>query len=225
MKKNTLLYLDSHLVELAKKKGLNLSKVMEDTLNEILFERRGLGELSFWEFLVKMKDEMECEMYFLPFQVKRLRLENIGVFDRFEADFKKDDVNLIYGGGGAGKSTILRSIAYCFGIENKYFKEPGRLGKTGQIEVEVYPNSNLVTAEVKEGSIKTHFHNAGCILLDEPFARLNSRRAEAFLKQLTKLQKQVIVASKYEREALKDKNTILLRTDPADHTRTITMKQ
>jgi len=216
MKKNTLLYLDSHLVALAKKNGLNLSKLMEDTLNGILADRRAFGELSFWEYLTKMKDMDLCEMFFLPFQVNHLKLENIGVFDSFEAGFNRDEVNLICGRNATGKSTILRSIAYWFGIESWYFRKPSILGKNWRITIEIYPHSNLTTAELKEDTIKTRFNNAGCILLDDPFQMLNSKKVKTFLRQLAKLRKQIIITTIWEKTAedLQNKNIIRLKTEP-----------
>jgi RecA-family ATPase len=55
------------------------------------------------------------EAYLLPFQIESLKLENVRPFQDFEAKFRKDALNVIYGPCGSGKSTIIRSILFAFG--------------------------------------------------------------------------------------------------------------
>jgi hypothetical protein len=63
----------------------------------------------------------EDKLVLLPLQIKHVRLEGIGPFRFFEAQFRRDQLNVLFGLGGAGKSVVLRSIALCFGIPNCNF--------------------------------------------------------------------------------------------------------
>jgi len=74
--------------------------------------------------------------FYIPFELKRVILRDVGVFDRFEAEFK--DFNVVYGADGTGKTTFVRSIAYALDLYR--YREEELLKKDsfhGDIEVEV----------------------------------------------------------------------------------------
>jgi hypothetical protein len=154
----------------------------------------------------------EDKLVLLPLQIKHVRLENIGPFKLFKAQFRKDQVNLLFGLGGAGKSVILRSIALCFGIGNKHFQHVGRMGRSGKIDIEVYPFGNHISMKGREASLKTRLANAQCVLLDEPFDYLTASKARRLVDTLRRMRKQVIPASKRSdiKDAIPSRNTILI---------------
>lgn len=154
----------------------------------------------------------EDKLVLLPLQIKHVRLENVGPFKLFEAQFSRDQVNLLFGLGGAGKSVVLRSIALCFGIPNKYFQHVGRIGRSGRIDIEVYPFGNHVFMKGREASLKTRLLNAQCVLLDESFDYLVPSKARRLVDALRRMRKQVILASKlsYVKDAVPSKNTVLI---------------
>jgi DNA repair exonuclease SbcCD ATPase subunit len=145
-------------------------------------------------------------------QIKHARLENIGRFKLFQAQFRKDQVNLLFGLGGAGKSVILRSIALCFGIGNRHFQQVGRMGRAGKIDIGVYPFGNHVFMTARQASLKTRLANAQCVLLDEPFDYLTAIKARRLVDTLRRMRKQVILAStrSYIKDAVPSRNTILI---------------
>jgi hypothetical protein len=156
----------------------------------------------------------EDKLVLLPLQIRHVRLENIGPFRLFEAQFRRDQVNLLFGLGGAGKSVILRSIALCFGIPNKYFQHVGRMGRSGKIDIEVYPFGNSVFMKGREASLKTRFLNAQCLLLDEPFGYLAPSEARRLVDMLRRMRKQAMLALKlsYVKDAVPSRNTIMIST-------------
>jgi len=103
MKKNTLLYLDGDLVERAKRENINISQLAEDALRQALninsprtaheFIRRVLADAG-------RENAFRGEAYLLPFRIESLKLENVGPFNRFEAEFSRDTLNFIFGLGG-----------------------------------------------------------------------------------------------------------------------------
>ena len=157
---------------------------------------------------------LEDKLVLLPLQIRYVRLENIGPFRLFEAQLRRDQVNLLFGLGGVGKSVVLRSIALCFGIPNKYFQDVGRMGRSGRIDIEVYPFGNRVSMKGREASLKTRFLNAQCVLLDEPFDYLVPSKARRLVEALKRMRKQVILASRssYIKDAVPSRNRILIRT-------------
>jgi hypothetical protein len=118
----------------------------------------------------------------------------------------------LFGLGGAGKSVILRSIALCFGIGNKYFQQVGRMGRSGKIDMEVYPFGNRVFMTARQANLKTRLKNAQCVLLDEPFDYLAASKARQLVDTLRRMRKQVILASarSYVKDAIPSRNTILI---------------
>jgi len=92
-KKNTLLYLDSDLVEKAKTENINISKLAEDALRTALDMKRPVTVEEHVQRILKDADvttheSFYQETYLLPFQIESLALDNIGPFEKFETRFR-----------------------------------------------------------------------------------------------------------------------------------------
>lgn len=90
MKKRTFVYLNSGLVERARKENINISGLTEEALRqslEIEKPRTALEHLR--ELLADVGNEtsMYGDVYFTPFQIQSLTLTKVGPFDNFQADF------------------------------------------------------------------------------------------------------------------------------------------
>ena len=91
-KTNTLLYLDSDLVERAKRHNINISELTKEALKQALEkERPRTAQEHLRKLLVEIGSETSFygETYFLPFQIESLRLTKVGLFDNFEAHFSR----------------------------------------------------------------------------------------------------------------------------------------
>ena len=80
--------------------------------------------------------------FFLPYKINKIKLRDVGIFDRFEIDFKS--FNVVHGSCGKGKTTLFRSIAYAFDLE-KYPKDLllRKDSHCGNIEIEFTKRSSL----------------------------------------------------------------------------------
>lgn len=132
MKKNTMITLEEELVKKAKALGINISEVTSQA--------------------VKVEMEVRRTSYLIP-MVKKLRLRNTGPFKNVELGFT-NGINIIYGLGGSGKSTIILSLAHAFRHESEQELPTITHGeKNGRIEIEVFPQKIVrVLSRKKEKS-------------------------------------------------------------------------
>jgi len=194
MKKNTLLYLDSNLVERAKRENINISRLAEDALREALkitvprtareYLQRVLGdagrELAFYG-----------EAYLVPFQIESLRLENVGPFAEFEIEFSKDSINVIYGSSGSGKSIIVRSILLAFGKQHTYFTK----SENGKITLKLFQDQDFVIVTTNERNSPDVARGYKCLVADNVFQRLPRSMIHAFCEEMKGLRIQIIVTA------------------------------
>jgi len=195
MKKNTLLYLDSNLVERAKKENINISRLTEEALKqalEITTPRTAQEHLRKMLAEVGNENSFYGETYFLPFQVESLRLTKVGLFDNFETHFRRGSINVIYGSCGSGKSTILRSILYAFGIRHRYFD--GRVFHDGTITLKLFPKQNSTKIAGIESSTNTA-RGYQCLIADDPLKRLPRGIIAPFFVELKRLEIQVMLTA------------------------------
>lgn len=100
MKKNTLIYLEKNLVKRAKENKINISKITENALKEVLEEYRDRHDPSYiFE---------NSEKTFLPYQIKKITIKQYAMFKNIEFSFKK--TNLILGKNASGKTLLLKAI-------------------------------------------------------------------------------------------------------------------
>jgi predicted ATP-dependent endonuclease of OLD family len=190
-KKNTLLYLEDNLVRSAKQYGINISKLAEDAIKSSLFPILSHGqriELDFDGYIKSMEGEKKA--FFLPFEIKRAKLSNIGPHK--ELDVKLGKLNIILGKNGSGKTILLRAIASSLGFDDIYkdnmIKEES---KKGEISVELKGNYASVVLE----SAKEPQRSFKCLLVDDPFNRLDRQVRKKLLEYLKRLDVQVIATS------------------------------
>ena len=89
--------------------------------------------------------------FFIPYELRRVRLRNVGVFDSFEAEFK--DFNVVYGSRGTGKTTLVKSIAHVLDLDSYPDEELLKKGEFyGDIEVELI--KSLLAYSVLRKSMK-----------------------------------------------------------------------
>lgn len=195
MKKNTLLYLDSDLVERAKREKLNISRLTEEALKQALeittpktskeHLRRLLAE-------VGNESSLYGETYLLPFQIQSLRLIKVGLFDNFETSFSRNSINLIHGLCGSGKSTIIRSILFAFGIRHRYFTE--KAYDTGTISVKVFPGQDSINITGMNSSQNT-LRGYKCLIADDPLERIPKDMIVPLFAELKRLGIQIILTA------------------------------
>ena len=195
-KKNTLLYLDSHLVDLAKKYNINISKITEDAIKSNLFLSKEGETWDYEEYMELLCEKEEC--FFLPFQIKEVYLSNIGVFEDKKIKFK-EGMNLVIGENATGKTTLLRAIAESFGvIKSKYpLLRNNEKKKTYNGKIEITTTSNKLTTgyALKDGKVTTIRDNQ-CILIDDPHGIMTEKNKNNFLKWLSKKYNcQIIITS------------------------------
>lgn len=199
-KKNTLLYLDEELVETAKRLGLNLSNITESAIKSAVFPQLSEGErrlIDFEGYLEDLKKQKRC--FSLPFQIKKLELENIGPIRNFETAF--DSFNFVVGPNASGKTTLIRSITYACGFDEA-FGEVKRESKKDPIitrgeekgEISVTPAlERKLTVKLGKGSEKNV--KSGCLLFDDPLTRFDRGQAQEAIQHLKELSHQIIATS------------------------------
>jgi post-segregation antitoxin (ccd killing protein) len=214
MKKNTLLYLDSDLVERAKRENINISRLVEDTLRQALnistprtareHIRRVLADAG-------RENAFYGEAYLLPFQIKSLKLENVGPFEEFEAEFSKDAINVIFGLGGSGKSFIIRSILLAFGRHHRYFQT----SDSGKVALKLFPDQASVSVTTSADNQSDITRGYKCLLVDGVFQRAPRNMTHALYEEMKNLRIQIIATASTPidpSKLLKDTHVITLKS-------------
>lgn len=195
MKKRTFVYLNSGLVERARRENINISGLTEEALRqslEIEKPRTALEHLR--ELLADVGNEtsMYGDVYFTPFQIQSLTLTKVGPFDNFQADFCRNSINLIYGPCGSGKSTMIRSILLVFGIRHRYFTN--RVFADGKIKLRLFPNQDSININ----SIETHANATRgyqCLIADDALERLPKNVIAPLFTEVKRLRVQIIMTA------------------------------
>jgi len=195
-KKNTLLYLDEGLVKKAKELKLNLSEISENAIKLHLFPMLSIGEkasIDFNEYLRTLEKEKRC--FFLPFELKKIKIKNIGIITNLEIKFDKQTI--IEGNFGEGKTTLIKSVANVFGYDIPNFhKILSSRKKPYEINVVIKPESKINLSFNEEG-LNTFKQNRTirCIIIDEPMDILSLNLKNEFLSYLSSLNTQIILTN------------------------------
>jgi len=195
MKKNTLLYLDSDLVERAKRENLNISRLTEEALKQALeITTPKTAKEHLRRLLAEVGNESSFygETHLLPFQIESLELTKVGPLNHFEAHFRRNSINVIHGSCGSGKSTIIRSILCAFGIRHKYFTE--KAYDTGAISVKLFPGQDSIKITGMNSSQNT-LKGYKCLIADDPLERIPKDIIVPLFAELKHLGIQIILTA------------------------------
>jgi len=136
------------------------------------------------------QDSFYGEVYLLPFQIESITLCNVGPFEKFETHFSRDEVNIIFGSGGSGKSTIIRSILLAFGRRHKYFTIRSTEG--GRIKLKLFPTDTSINLEydIERKNITKGYQ---CLIADDPLMRIPRNMIAPLVNELSSLRVQIII--------------------------------
>ncbi len=194
MKKNTLLYLDSHLVERAKQEQINISELTEQALKQTLEKTRPKTAAEYLRrAIVNTSKNLSPygEAHLLPLQIQSVTLKNIGKFQNHTVNFKKDTINLVCGSGGSGKSTIIRAIHQVFCSTKNYYSSC----ENAEIQVQLFPDQQTATVNPNEYDLQDLTRGYKCLLLDNFVPGASPIMLMDLLKLLADLQIQVITTA------------------------------
>ena len=183
-KKNTLLTLDRNLVLQAKQQNLNISQIANDALkNKLMADERMLD----WDNYLERLDLGGVECFYLPFAIKGVELKGIGPFKRARLNFGSS-LNVVFGGNGTGKSTMVRAVAQAFRVLDRRFPVlSSREQKQGEAKILLYDSDLLVKYKsTGRGSEQAKAEGVRCILLDASLDGLASKHRKAFVNWLMK---------------------------------------
>jgi len=217
-KKNTLLYLDENLVELAKEKNFNISELAEEAIRTKLningYHKRFDPE----EYLENLRKKGLA--YYIPFRINKVEIDNYKFAKKINIDFRQK--NLVEGVNGSGKTRLVRSILLFFDNSHslKDFSKEECPEGAGKIQIN-FDQTDLLSCEVCGERISM---DKGCILIDEGLGRLDQEAGIVFLKYLLGRNEQIIITSvsseRYTSESqIKDFNIIKMKYDPSQDLR------
>ncbi len=135
------------------------------------------------------------ERYFLPFQIESLEIHNIGPFEKFEASFSPDTLNVIYGPGGSGKSYILRSILFAFGRRHRYFSKSSY--SNGAVKLKLFRNQNSINISDYE-NLDNLTKGYGCWVADDSLRQIPRKMGVQILNELAGLGIQAIITIRHK---------------------------
>lgn len=176
------------------REGVNISRPTEEALKEALdIEKPRTAKEHLQKLLAEVGSEVSFygQTYFLPLQVESLKLTKVGPFDNFEAHFRRNSINLIYGLCGSGKSIIMRSILFAFGIRHRYFTE--KVFGEGEITLRLFPEQDSINIAGIDSRNATRGYQ--CLIADDPLDRLSRNMIVSFLAELKNLGIQIIMTA------------------------------
>jgi hypothetical protein len=134
----------------------------------------------FGRYLKSLENEGRC--VFLPYRIQSLHLRGIGKF--VEKHLVFDEVNIIHGNNGSGKSTIIKSVS---SVSASYVTVKDGQNR-GEIALTLHNGSSLHQDVFNA-------ENVNCIVLDCAGERLDQERYGEFLRFLRGLDVQLILTS------------------------------
>jgi len=188
-KKNTLLYLDENLVELAKEKNFNISELAEEAIRTKLNINGYHKTFNPEEYLENLRKKGLA--YYIPFRINKIEIENHKFAKKVDIEFREK--NFLEGANGSGKTRIIRSILMLFDNSHKLtgFSKEGCPQGIGEIKIH-FDTRDRITCEVCGERIGL---NEGCIVIDEGLGVLDSKSGIVFLKYLLDRKEQIIITT------------------------------
>ena len=194
MKKNTLLYLDSHLVERAKQEEINISELTEQALKQTLEKTTPKTAAEYLRRAIANTNKNLSpygEAHLLPLQLQSVTLKNIGKFQDYTINFKKDTINIISGPNGSGKSTITRAIHQVFCNTKNYFPD----SENAEIQLRLFPDQQSIAIRTNESDLQDLTRGYNCLVMDDFIPTLHLQMLNDMLRLLEDMQIQVIAAA------------------------------
>jgi ABC-type glutathione transport system ATPase component len=194
MKKNTLLYLDSFLVERAKQEDINISELTEQALKQTLEKTNPKTAAEYLRrAIVNTCKNLSPygEAHLLPLQIQSLTLKNMGKFQNHTVNFKKDTINAVCGPNGSGKSTIIRAIHQVFCSTKNYFSS----SENAEIQVQLFPDQQTVTVNPNEHDLQDLARGYKCLIMDEVIPAVSPIMLKDLIELLSDMQIQVIATA------------------------------
>jgi hypothetical protein len=208
MKKNTLLYLDNGLVMKAKKAGLNLSKISEQAIELQLWCDKEDKKTTFEEIIELLRGDNQ--IYFIPVEIKNIKISNLLNFSNFKANFKK--VNYVIGENASGKTNLLKLIVQVF-TKSTLDKEHLLLDreKEGKIKLSFNKSLHGLDFKIRKKKDTAIDFDYPCILIDNTSTTLNQKEVEKIINYLIDKKCQIIATGKeLPKFKIKDLNVIAL---------------
>jgi len=194
MKKNTLLYLDSHLVERAKQEDINISELTEQALKQTLEKTNPKTAAEYLRrAIVNTSKNLSPygEAHLLPLQIQSVTLKNIGKFQNHTINFKKDTINAVCGPNESGKSTITRAIHQVFCSTKNYFSS----SENAEIQVQLFPDQQTITVNPNEHDLQDLARGYKCLIMDEVIPAVSPIMLNDLIELLSDMQIQVITTA------------------------------
>jgi len=135
----------------------------------------------FNQYLRELEYEGRC--VFLPFQIEKLKVRNIGKFTERTLEFDRG-LSVVYGLVGTGKTTVVKSIASISGYS--------RLVKCGEDNGEI--KMTLSDGRLLHQSLD-EVRNVHCIVVDDVGEQLDENHYEKFLCYLRDMNTQLILTT------------------------------
>lgn len=185
-KKNTLVYLDEELVRNAKESGLNISQITEKALKERMSELSSRGKNELEDLYHSLPPESKI---LLKDKVKRIRIANYGCFRKSISFEFSEGLNLICGGNGSGKTTIIDSLS----LLNLYY--PKYQTDKARIDIQLYKPEKEFEVNFNIHKYLEYNEEVKCIIIDDVFPRYSIDKQKELIQWLIKKfpKKQIIL--------------------------------
>ncbi len=219
-KKNTLLYLDENLVELAKEMNFNISELAEEAIRTKININSHNKRFDPEEHLEHLRKKGLA--YRIPFKVEKIRVKDRSNFKKIEIEFNKK--NLLIGKNTLRKTSILRSILLFF--DNNYsMKDLSTIDLIEKpLEIKVsFEEAEKIRCEVYGERID---FGKSSILIDRGLETLDLNSRATFLKYLLNRGEQIIMTSpsigvQSSEDVINRYNVIEIGEDPNENLRKI----
>ena len=136
---------------------------------------------------------MRKQCFFLPVELKRMRMRNVGRPHEFATRF--DTYNAVVGLCGTGKTTLIRSVASVFGLETcPQSSAVNHERSESAIELDVSESGSFHMKIARSaGNQWARYEPFNCLLVDDPCRELTDEGYKKFLLHLKGLEKQIVI--------------------------------
>ena len=169
-----------------------MEEIAENALKQRMFPMLSYGlSVDFNSYLNTLEKDGKC--FFLPFQIKKIHIKNVGVHSDLKLNFGAH--NIIQGYHGSGKSSLIKFIAKTFGYDKTSFLNLLSSDQNPHvINIKIKPENNIdLTFDKQKPGEFTENRTTRSVILDEPLDRLSSSLKKEFFQYLRDLNIQIIL--------------------------------